>query len=58
MNRCNRRKNKNALQKEALLSLKEHYDMDEMSNFNPDEHFIKLLLRVRISDRRMVMIVF
>ena len=25
-------KNKNALQKEALLSLKEHYDMDEVSN--------------------------
>ena len=27
-------KNKNALQKEALLSLKEHYDMDEVSNLS------------------------
>ena len=27
-------KNKNALQKEALLSLREHYDMDEVSNLS------------------------
>ena len=27
-------KNKNAMQKEALLSLKEHYDMDEVSNLS------------------------
>ena len=29
-----KKKNKNALQKEALLSLKEHYDMDEVSNLS------------------------
>ncbi|MFQ8629428.1 MAG: hypothetical protein ACLSAR_11810 [Dorea formicigenerans] len=40
-----RRKKQNALQKEALLSLKEHYDMDEVSNLSG-------------FDRRMVNVTF